>query len=1443
MEIGKTNQEDLLVGKSLLEEEEEKLVGKKQLELFDDSVGKAPIPEQPQQPSEQQQQPQTQAEALVDAEVQDPEEAEKKDDMDALDVATDIVLSPLKGIAGAAEGLIGLADYVTGDDLISDWYVREKDSKYRSKTFVGGFIEGAVQFGVGFVPGLGIASKAGKALQLSKLGKLGGTAVSKTLNATLKGSRTLDVKTLRTVAKLKKTSKAAVKAAAGGAISDFLVWKGQEKRLSNFLKENAGMEGNAVIEWMAYDPDKNESELEGRFKNALEGLVVGELAGAAIFGVKKGIQAIPEGSEAVEALKKIFGAFRTKNKLISEQIEKGETPNEFLAVDKATKDASNVISESESRALSELNQRIKDHSKVKQEEALTGTPFAERSESRSTQTARNEAKEVQEEFKFDEIDVDNATDEQADKWLRDNADIPGGVLSKETKKATIREIIEEGKKGGAESMRKKLGDTIIERLKKAGVGNDTNPISYLSGLRTITEAPELRALLSRVSKEVIAKGEDLFDPKSAASLYNETEEVIRKGLEAAGGNNKNVTLEALRKRPDDLKIVRTEAEVLYTALEKAGSQAFENYLNAERVVLKGESLVDVELEGLGKVSLNQERAMQELSNSMETFAVLQEMWADFGTQLSLALRDRESLYKTGGIGKDIAGQNRTLRIAIEESNTMAAKLMRRNRNKGYGDKKILRDYQKLFKKNKVDNSVDVKTLMDRLNANASSLNAFSKYNLVQKKGLAVAQEWYINAILQAPTSWIANILGGAIVLPLRQIETIIGAGLTGDFDVAKAHMRVFFDLQAFKDAAKYAWRSGYDDEARSVAGYAAFRDDRLSAPGGEIRIDNPEGNTLKSAINLIGNGVRMPSRIMMMGDEFFKQMTFRARTKTSLALEGYKRGLDKEPGKLAEFIESGYNELITKDGRFRNEDNIRKEAYLELDRRRKNGEVIADQKAFVNSYLDEHLLNNELRLEDGIISSVLTKESRDELVKSGTDWALVNTFTNQVENKFFKLTGQLATASPWMTFIIPFVKTPSNILLFALGRVAPRGAAKDILSKRQALNEIRGKSLDEIYEELGADLPAARKQAQEQLSILEGEASIEQSAAVGKLAFGVMAVGTMFMNIEAIKDRITGAEPEDEGQKNVWKNTGKMPYSIKLGDKWYSYQRLDPFATIMGLMADFVHLHDEARAKAALNSEFAVSEEYEEQEPYFRTLFGIVATTMARNVSNKSYIENMGELMDILEKPSEAIPNIGSNVLSSFVPNAINWSQNVYEEEPALLEARSLFDKIKKRLPESMRNGEPLMPRRNFLGEILRKDSSTTGSFLKALNPIYASEDTSDIVDLELAQHGTGRVIPPHVRKIGGRKVDLRKIRNKKGQTAYDRFLELSGTIKQGAGFVTLRQKLRAIMESNDYANQPEVTDFNRDVNHPRTRMFSKAINSYRKRAFNQMLSEFREFF
>ncbi|WP_206435337.1 hypothetical protein, partial [Sphingomonas koreensis] len=118
---------------------------------------------------------------------------------------------------------------------------------------------------------------------------------------------------------------------------------------------------------------------------------------------------------------------------------------------------------------------------------------------------------------------------------------------------------------------------------------------------------------------------------------------------------------------------------------------------------------------------------------------------------------------------------------------------------------------------------------------------------------------------------------------------------------------------------------------------------------------------------------------------------------------------------------------------------------------------------------------------------------------------------------------------PLLKFIVPFVRTPTNLMKFAVERspMAP------------------------LLKEWRADVAAG--------------------GARRDLALAKATVGTGFglwMADLATKGIITGSAPSDDNKNRIMRADGWQPYSVKVGDTYYSYARADPFSSTIGIAAD-----------------------------------------------------------------------------------------------------------------------------------------------------------------------------------------------------------------------------------------------------------------------------------
>ena len=159
----------------------------------------------------------------------------------------DLFTGVASGFEGFGRSVIGLADFALGDALPDEWSERTLE---RPDGMVGSLVEGITQFGLGLIPGLGVAGLAGK------------------------GAKLLNVSD-----KLLKTTKTVTT----GVTADFISFDAHEERLSDFLASH-DVTRNAITQYLA--SDESDNEFEGRMKNVLEGGALAGVAGVLIKGAK-----------------------------------------------------------------------------------------------------------------------------------------------------------------------------------------------------------------------------------------------------------------------------------------------------------------------------------------------------------------------------------------------------------------------------------------------------------------------------------------------------------------------------------------------------------------------------------------------------------------------------------------------------------------------------------------------------------------------------------------------------------------------------------------------------------------------------------------------------------------------------------------------------------------------------------------------------------------------------------------------------------------------------------------------------------------------------------------------------------------------------------------------------------------------------------------------------
>lgn len=149
---------------------------------------------------------------------------------------------------------------------------------------------------------------------------------------------------------------------------------------------------------------------------------------------------------------------------------------------------------------------------------------------------------------------------------------------------------------------------------------------------------------------------------------------------------------------------------------------------------------------------------------------------------------------------------------------------------------------------------------------------------------SVINEYFINSLLSGPKTHMINAISNVSQTVLLPAEHIMGSALRADVEGMREGARQYAGIAlAVKDAAKYAaialktGRNHLDPEAAI-----------LEANGVDFRAirSNSHNPMVRGIINGLGDFIRLPSRLLMTSDEFFKQINYRSHFYSRAVSEG-----------------------------------------------------------------------------------------------------------------------------------------------------------------------------------------------------------------------------------------------------------------------------------------------------------------------------------------------------------------------------------------------------------------------------------------------------------------------------------------------------------------------------------------------------------------------------
>lgn len=577
----------------------------------------------------------------------------------------------------------------------------------------------------------------------------------------------------------------------------------------------------------------------------------------------------------------------------------------------------------------------------------------------------------------------------------------------------------------------------------------------------------------------------------------------------------------------------------------------------------------------------------------------------------------------------------------------------------------------------------------------------------------IANEVRTNGFLAGPKTLAINGLSSAIKVMTMPVEKMLGAAMTGDTrTLAKAAQTYVGMYKFFGDAwsmAGKAWKVGENRLDR--------RNGIMETPSHQISFENikrmilknrPEGATLAPfeetmayAMSWLGTAIRLPTRVLLSTDEFFKQLTFRSDLYAKLYMEATEKGM-KNADQIADYIETTMRQAFDDNGAV-----VR-------------GELTAD--------------------------SLLTAQRATWTQNLGAD-----TFGGSLQT--------LANKQPVVRFILPFIKTPTNIF-------------RDFIAHTPGL----------------AGFTREYKEAIK----VGGE---EAARVRGQVAMGTFTILTGYSL--AANGLITGSPPKNPKLRRAWEATGWEPYSLKIGDSYLSYRRMDPVGMFLGACADIV---------AIRAGEDDLSELTEEQ--LVGGLFGMVFN----NLTSKTYMQGLTEVINVVNDGERYGTSFAGRALSTFIPYSSLAREVRKHNDPSMREMESVLDYARNTVP-------------GLSADLPVKHQWVTGQMMD-YRPWVGHDNNNPVLDemVTLGRSVTGA--PP--KQLEG--VGL-------NAAQYSRLCELHGTVKIGGK--TMQQALERLINSPGYdKNRDQHPDALEGMPNPRATKVNKIIDRYRKQAARELKRE-----
>jgi len=396
----------------------------------------------------------------------------------------------------------------------------------------------------------------------------------------------------------------------------------------------------------------------------------------------------------------------------------------------------------------------------------------------------------------------------------------------------------------------------------------------------------------------------------------------------------------------------------------------------------------------------------------------------------------------------------------------------------------------------------------------------------------------------------------------------------------------------------------------------------------------------------------------------------------------------------------------------------------------------------------------------------------------------METFTEELVGPVGSLVNGIARMGGGVgAFVLPFRRAPVNSISYAL-QYAP---LPELITKH---------------------ISAKQKQ------ILASGDKVQIAKLRARKKVGAMAIAYLWYTAES--NELTGGGPSDWKMRKAWELAGNKPYTINIGGIPVPYEKIEPFSTIMGSVA---------------NAHYIWKMNPEKYQDGTASILEAIQMSVTHSILNKAYFQSINDWMKMLTGEDNKTTSVIYGAVTSFVPNM----SNQMNRDPNVREATSLMEQVQRKLAGW---SDELGAQYDVTGQPMLKPNDGWNLFktpdVRADTQSVAKTVFQEIFDLRIVQDKEGLLGEPP-RNLSAGRVDYREIYDRGEKESvyakYNRFIgetEIRGESLESALYTLITSDKYMELQKSPYL----------DVNSPHVALLAKVVKRYRDKAKIRLLKE-----